>query len=96
MYVNIAIVAILVFIYSIMSGRLEKTFFSGAILFTAFGIVFGPLALKVVDLPYDTDLLRTLAELNLALILFTDAASAASKFIEWQLQSRYIIAMTLR
>ncbi len=76
MYDNLAILAIFVFIYSIVSGGLERTPFSGAIVFTSFGLVLGPLGLGYLDLEVDAELLRSLAELTLALVLFTDAANA--------------------
>lgn len=76
MYVNLAILAVFVFLYSIMSGWLERTSFNGAVVFTAFGLMFGPLGLGYLNLDVDAELLRTLAELTLALVLFTDASNA--------------------
>jgi hypothetical protein len=43
MYGNLAILAAFVFLYSLVSGGLERTPFNGAIGFTAFGLVFGQL-----------------------------------------------------
>lgn len=79
MYENISILAVFVFLYSISSGRLERTLFSGAIVFTAFGLIFGPLGLGFLTLEIHTEGLRTLAELTLAMVLFTDAANANLK-----------------
>ena len=76
MYGNLAILAAFVFLYSLISGGLEKTPFNGAVVFTAFGFIFGPLGLGVLDLEVDAEGLSTLAELTLALVLFTDAANA--------------------
>jgi len=76
MYQNLAILALFVFLYSIIGGRLERTPFNGAVVFTAFGLVFGPLGLGLLDLDVNAELLRTLAELTLALVLFIDAANA--------------------
>ena len=76
MYENLAILAIFVFLYSIVCGRLERTPFNGAIVFTAFGMVLGPLGLGFLNLDVDAELLGNLAELTLALVLFTDAAHA--------------------
>ena len=50
MYENLAVLTAFVFLYSIVSGRLEQTPFSGAIVFTAFGLLFGPLCLGVLTL----------------------------------------------
>ena len=71
MYENLAVIAVFVFLYSIVSAKLEKTSFSGAILFTGFGLALGPTGLGVLELDVDAELLRTLAELTLALVLFT-------------------------
>ena len=76
MYEALAILSVFVFLYSISSGGLERTPINGALVFTAFGLALGPLGLDVLSLNVDTEGLRTLAELTLALVLFTDAANA--------------------
>ena len=76
MYENLAILAAFVFFYSLSSGGLEKTLFSGAIIYTAFGFLLGPQGLGLLNLSIGTEGLRLLAELSLALILFSDAANA--------------------
>jgi len=76
MYENLAILAVFVFLYSIASGGLERTPINGALVFTAFGLALGPLGLGLLSLNVDKEGLRTLAELTLALVLFTDAANA--------------------
>ena len=76
MYENLAILAAFVFLYSLLSGGLERTPVSGAIVFVVFGLVFGPLGLGLLNLKVDAEGLSTLAELTLALVLFTDAANA--------------------
>lgn len=76
MYEEMAILAVFVFLYSITGGGLERTPFNGAIIFTAFGLVLGPLGLGLLTLNVDAEGLSTLAELTLALVLFTDAANA--------------------
>jgi NhaP-type Na+/H+ or K+/H+ antiporter len=75
MYENLAILALFVFLYSAISGRLERTPFSGALIYTAFGLIFGPLCLDFLELEVDAELVRTLAELTLALLLYSDAAN---------------------
>ncbi len=76
MYRNIAVIFAFVFAYSLVAGRLERTPVAGAILFTAFGFLCGPVGLGLVTFQIDAQGLRTLAELTLALVLFTDAAGA--------------------
>ena len=76
MYETFAILAAFVFLYSTVGGGLERTPVNGALVFTAFGLVFGPLGLGLLDLNIEAEGLRTLAELTLALVLFTDASNS--------------------
>ncbi|HSO59870.1 MAG TPA: cation:proton antiporter [Desulfobacterales bacterium] len=76
MYQNLAILAAFAFLYSAVAGRLEKTPISGAIVAMGIGFASGPLGLGIFTPHVDGELLRTLAELTLALVLFTDAANA--------------------
>ena len=76
MYENLAIIAAFVFVYSSLGAGLERTPFSGALVFSAFGLAFGPLGLGLITLDVGAEGLRTLAEMTLALVLFIDAANA--------------------
>ena len=76
MYETLAIMAAFIFLYSITSGGLERTPINGAIVFTAFGLFFGPVGLGLLSLDVNEEGLRTLAEMTLALLLFIDAANA--------------------
>ena len=76
MYGNLAILTAFIFLYSISSKGLERTPINGAILFTAVGLFFGPCGLGLLNLDLGAEELRHLAELTLALVLFTDAANA--------------------
>jgi NhaP-type Na+/H+ or K+/H+ antiporter len=76
MYETLAILAVFIFLYSITGGGLERTPINGALIFTAFGLIFGPLGLGILDLDMGKEGLRIIAELTLALVLFTDAANA--------------------
>jgi NhaP-type Na+/H+ or K+/H+ antiporter len=76
MYQNLAVLFGFTFAYSLVAGRLQRTPIAGALVFTAFGLLCGPLGLELLTLEVDAEGLRTLAELTLALVLFTDAASA--------------------
>jgi NhaP-type Na+/H+ or K+/H+ antiporter len=67
---------VFILIYSSVAGAVEKTWISGAIIFTAFGLLIGPIGLDLISLKVDREAIRTLAELTLALVLFTDAAGA--------------------
>jgi NhaP-type Na+/H+ or K+/H+ antiporter len=75
-YSTLAVLAAFVFLYGVITDRLAKTVISGAIVFTGFGVLCGPMGLNVLRLSVDAGVLRALAELTLALVLFTDAANA--------------------
>jgi len=76
MYLTLAIMAVFILLYSIVSGGLERPPINGAIVFAAFGLAIGPLGLDLLHLDVEAENLRTLAELTLALVLFTDASNA--------------------
>jgi NhaP-type Na+/H+ or K+/H+ antiporter len=76
MYQNAAIFAAFLLIYSAVAGRVERSWISGPMVFTAIGFIFGPDALYVLHLEVSGEGLRLLAELTLAMVLFTDAANA--------------------
>jgi NhaP-type Na+/H+ or K+/H+ antiporter len=71
-----AVLAGFVFFYSLSAGALERTPVNGALVFAAFGLLFGPLGLGWLDLDVSAEGLRMLAELTLAMVLFTDASNA--------------------
>ena len=82
MYQNLAILAAFAFFYSLTSGSLARTPVNGALVFTAFGVAMGPMGLGVLKLDVDAEGLRTLAELTLAMVLFTDAAAANLRVLQ--------------
>lgn len=76
MYQNAAVVAAVVLIYSAIAGRVARSWLSGPIVFTAAGIVLGPLGLDLLRLDITATDLKVVAEAALAMVLFTDAANA--------------------
>jgi NhaP-type Na+/H+ or K+/H+ antiporter len=76
MYTELAILAVFVFLYSAVAGRVERTRISGPMVFTVVGLVIGPLGLGWLQPKLDNDGLRMLADITLALVLFIDAANA--------------------
>ena len=76
MYEDAAILAAVVLLYSAVAGRVGRSWLSGPIIFTAAGMIFGPAGLDALRLPLTAADLRTLAELALAMVLFSDAAHA--------------------
>jgi NhaP-type Na+/H+ or K+/H+ antiporter len=76
MYENLALLALFALVYSAIAGAVERTWISGAIVFTAFGMLVGPMGLDLLTWETDRETIRSLAEVTLALVLFTDAAGA--------------------
>ena len=76
MYRNAALLTVFLLIYSAIAGRIERSWISGPIVFTAVGLILGPYGLGLLGLNITGDELRLLAELTLAMVLFTDAANA--------------------
>lgn len=71
---DIAIVAAFVIAYALISRRISNAPVSGPIIFVAFGVLVGPEVLGVVDIDLGHGVIRVLAELTLALIIFTDSS----------------------
>jgi sodium/hydrogen antiporter len=76
MYQNAAMLAAFLLIYSAVAGRVERSWISGPIVFTAIGFILGSDGLGVLHINISGEGLRLLAELTLAMVLFTDAANA--------------------
>jgi NhaP-type Na+/H+ or K+/H+ antiporter len=76
MYIELAVLALFIFCYSLVAGRLERAATSGPIVFVVAGLLMGPLGLGWFDGDISRTGLRVLADLTLALILFIDAANA--------------------
>jgi hypothetical protein len=56
-----------------LAGRIERSLIRGPIVFTAVGFVLGADGLGILRIHVDGEGLRLLAELTLAMVLFTDA-----------------------
>jgi sodium/hydrogen antiporter len=76
MYQNAALLTVFLIIYSAVAGRVERSWISGPIVFTVVGLLLGPDGLGVLRISISGEGLRLLAELTLAMVLFTDAANA--------------------
>jgi NhaP-type Na+/H+ or K+/H+ antiporter len=75
-YQDLAILALFILVYSAIAGRIERTWVSGPIVFTIFGLLIGPVGVDLLSFKAHGETIRTLAELTLAMVLFTDAADA--------------------
>ncbi|MBC8127253.1 MAG: cation:proton antiporter [Gloeobacteraceae cyanobacterium ES-bin-144] len=70
----------LLFVFCLVSGRLEKTIITGPILFTSAGILVSPLLSSGMD-SLHSGVFLTLAEVGLVLLLFTDASRTDLKIL---------------
>ncbi len=75
-YLDLAIIAIAVYLYSLVSARLRSSPISGALVFLILGVLLGPAVLGWLSIRPTSENLKVIAELTLSLILFTDAANA--------------------
>ena len=80
-YQNLLLLSAFVLIYSVFAGRLESRWVHGALLFVLVGILLGPAVLDALHLEIRGPGLRVLAELTLAIVLFTDAAHVDFKVL---------------
>lgn len=75
-YQILTVLAAFAFLYSLVASRLERTPFSGALVYVVAGLLVGPAGLGLVDFAIDGEEVRWLAEITLAVVLFTDSAGA--------------------
>jgi len=76
MYEILAVLAVCGTIYGIFAGGIERTHLTGPMVFIALGLFVGSEGLGLIPLGTNPMLLQSMAELTLALVLFTDAAGA--------------------
>ena len=81
-YFEFAILAAFACIYSTFAHILDKTPLNGAIVYVSFGVACSPFGFGFIDLDVDAEGIRTLAELTLAMVLFTDAANADLRILK--------------
>ena len=81
MYEELAVLAVFTFLYSVVSGRLEKLPVSGPIIFVLVGLALGPLGLGWFIDDVGRIELKALVDITLALVLFLDASTADQSVI---------------
>ena len=85
MYNELAILTLFISFYSMVAVRLERSVISGHIVFVAAGFLMGPLGLGWFDGDVSRLSFRVIADLTLAIILFTDAANADFSILKRQI-----------
>lgn len=86
MYQNLAVFAAFLLTYSIFAGRFESRLLNGPLMFMLAGLLLGPAALGLLQADISKEEIKFLAELTLAIVLFSDAANANLKVLhayEW-------------
>jgi NhaP-type Na+/H+ or K+/H+ antiporter len=75
-YQILTVFAAFAFAYSLIASRLDKTPVNGALVYVAVGMLFGPQGIGLIDLKVNGEGISRLAELALAVCLFTDSSNA--------------------
>ncbi|MBQ0721044.1 MAG: cation:proton antiporter [Gammaproteobacteria bacterium] len=80
-YHNLLFMCAFLFVYSVFAGRLESRWIHGALMFVLVGILFGPAVLDVLHFQIRGPGIGVIAEITLAIVLFTDAANVNFKVL---------------
>jgi len=72
--VDLAVLASVIFLFGLVSRRLEGTVLTAPLVFVAAGVILGPAGLALVEFELDDHSVLLLGEIALAIVLFTDAA----------------------
>ena len=81
MYQNLAVFAAFLLVYSIFAGRFESRLVNGPLMFMLAGLLLGPAALGLLQPDISTAGVKFLAELTLAIVLFSDAVNSNLKVL---------------
>ncbi|KZL09411.1 K(+)/H(+) antiporter NhaP2 [Pseudovibrio axinellae] len=81
-YQNLTVIFAVVFLYSVTSRWLEQKPVNGALLFCIIGFLLGNDGLQWFQVKLNNETIKTLAELALAIVLFTDAANTNLKVLK--------------
>jgi len=73
-YWAVAVVALALLAFAAISGRIEGTPITAAMIFTAVGLLVGSDALGLIEVPPAGETVKLLAEATLAFVLFADAS----------------------
>jgi NhaP-type Na+/H+ or K+/H+ antiporter len=72
---------LLVFVYALVSRRLETTFITAPIFFTVAGMLMFPKLPMILEMGFNANIFLRLAEIGLVLLLFTDASRTDFKLL---------------
>lgn len=84
--IDVAIVALLVIAFGLVSAPAERRSISAPMVFVIAGVLVGPSVGDVIQLEIDAEVLKLFAEITLVLVLFTDATRIDLRALRGQLQ----------
>lgn len=73
--VTLALLGVVIITAALLSGLIDRSDIPQVGVFLALGAMLGPAGLKLLDVSLDSPILRVVATISLALVLFTDAVS---------------------
>jgi len=79
--IYLAIFVVLLFVYALVSRRLEQTVLTAPIVFTIAGMLMYPVLPKLLEAGFNANVFLRLAEIGLVLLLFTDASRTDFKLL---------------
>jgi len=88
----IFVIAFIILVYGFFSKKLETYNISGPMVFLIIGIFLSPLGLGVSTIDIDSNIIKTIAEIALVIVLFTDSSSINLKVFkkEWSIAARLL------
>lgn len=81
-YQNLLIISLVILLYALFAKRIDKTIISGPLLAIIIGVLFGPFVFDLLQMNLDKEGYQSIAELALALVLFTDASKSNMKVLK--------------
>jgi NhaP-type Na+/H+ or K+/H+ antiporter len=72
--VDLAVLASVIFVFGLVSRRLEGTILTAPLVFVAAGVILGPAGFGLVEFKLDDHTVLLVGEIALAIVLFTDAS----------------------
>ena len=75
MNAGIVILAALIALYAVVAGKLARWSISGPMVFVTVGFLLGPRVLGLFTLPAQAEVIKSVTEITLALLLFADAST---------------------
>jgi NhaP-type Na+/H+ or K+/H+ antiporter len=91
-FVGLIIFSIAIFVYSLISHRIEGSMFTAPMIFVGIGMLVSPEGFDIVSIGANNEIILAFAEIALVLILFSDAARIDFRSLKgnWSYPSRLL------